>query len=290
MFEGNLGPSLSRLSGRGKGRASVSWRSSGWRLVVLPLGTPRNPGDHHKPSPFWMVERRERGSEFALSGVRSTLLGSSSSSEGGGVRGSRGWSSGRMLRSRASAGAACWRASERDEQGGACCLSVFRSGMVPDGGCSPEGVGRVCRSDQGGVRFPGGKGGVVCGVLPQGGIVHAAPLLCLGVDPPWCSTDPASPTAALQKGLCWGVCRLYPGLRGCVRRGKKERGAESCCLLLKRLERCEGTRKKARHGERGGTAAPVVVLLPSPALQGLGWAVNVEGAVRGGAIGKRGWW
>lgn len=90
LFEGNLGPSLSRLSGRGKGRASVSWRSSGWRLVVLPLGVPRNPGDHHKPSPFWMVERRERGSEFALSGVRSTLLGSSLSSEGGGVRGSRG--------------------------------------------------------------------------------------------------------------------------------------------------------------------------------------------------------
>lgn len=155
LFEGNLGPSLSRLSGRGKGRASVSWRSSGWRLVVLPLGTPRNPGDHHKPSPFWMVERRERGSEFALSGVRSTLLGSSSSSEGGGVARVKGdVSSGRMLRSRASAGAACWRASERDEQGGACCLSVFRSGMVPDGGCSPEGVGRVCRSDQRGCSVP----------------------------------------------------------------------------------------------------------------------------------------
>lgn len=159
---------------------------------------------------------------------------------------------GMLLRSRASAGAACWRASERDEQGGACCLSVFRSGMVPDGGCSPEGVGRVCRSDQGGVRFPGGKGGVVCGVLPQGGIVHAAPFLCLGVDPPWCSTDPASPTAALQKGLCWGVCRLYPGLRGCVRRGKRRReglNPAACCENawsgVKALE------KKARHGERG---------------------------------------
>ena len=108
---------------------------------------------------------------------------------------------------------------------------------------------------RGGVRFPGGKGGVVCGVLSpsQGGAASYGlpPLLCLGAGPPWCSTDPASPTAALQKGLCWGVCRLYPGLRGCVRRRKKERGAESCCLLLKRLERCEGTRKKARHGERG---------------------------------------
>ena len=50
-------------------------------------------------------------------------------------------------------------------------------------------------------------------------------------DPPWCSTDPASPTAAPQKGLCWGVCRLYPGLRGCVRRRKKEKGLNpaACC-------------------------------------------------------------
>lgn len=86
---------------------------------------------------------------------------------------------------------------------------------------------------------------------PSGGHRACCSLSLPGGRPPWCSTDPASPTAALQKGLCWGVCRLYPGLRGCVRRGKKERGAESCCLLLKRLERCEGTRKKARHGERG---------------------------------------
>lgn len=56
-------------------------------------------------------------------------------------------------------------------------------------------------------------------------------LLLLGRVPPWCSTDPASPTAALQKGLCWGVCRLYPGLRGCVRCGREGEGAESCCLL-----------------------------------------------------------
>ena len=134
------------------------------------------------------------------------------------------------------------------------------------------------------------KAGWSVGCSLRGASCMLLPFSAWGPDPPWCSTDPASPTAALQKGLCWGVCRLYPGLRGCVRRGKRRKGAESCCLLLKRLERCEGTRKKARHGERGGTAAPVVVLLPSPALQGLGWAVNVEGAVRGGAIEKRGWW
>ena len=79
------------------------------------------------------------------------------------------------------------------------------------------------------------RGGVVvCGVLPQGGIVRASSSsLCLGGPvPPWCSTDPASPTAALQKGLCWGVCRLYPGLRGCVRRGKRRReglNPAACC-------------------------------------------------------------
>ena len=95
------------------------------------------------------------------------------------------------------------------------------------------------------------KAGWSVGCSLRGASCMLLPFSAWGPDPPWCSTDPASPTAALQKGLCWGVCRLYPGLRGCVRRGKKERGAESCCLLLKRLERCEGTRKKARHGERG---------------------------------------
>lgn len=72
------------------------------------------------------------------------------------------------------------------------------------------------------------RGGVVvCGVLPQGGIVRASFLFSLlggTTDPPWCSTDPASPTAALQKGLCWGVCRLYPGLRGCVMWKRRRRG------------------------------------------------------------------
>lgn len=96
------------------------------------------------------------------------------------------------------------------------------------------------------------KAGWSVGCSLRGASCMLLPFSAWGPDPPWCSTDPASPTAALQKGLCWGVCRLYPGLRGCVRRRKEtERGAESCCLLLKRLERCEGTRKKARHGERG---------------------------------------
>lgn len=69
------------------------------------------------------------------------------------------------------------------------------------------------------------KAGWSVGCSLRGASCMLLPFSALGVDPPWCSTDPASPTAALQKGLCWGVCRLYPGLRGCVRRGKKkERG------------------------------------------------------------------
>ena len=73
------------------------------------------------------------GSEFALSGVRTPSSGPSSfffGRRGGGVARVKGV----VFR-----GCCCvvgrqrvqfLRASERDEQGGACCLSVFRSGMV----------------------------------------------------------------------------------------------------------------------------------------------------------------
>lgn len=67
------------------------------------------------------------------------------------------------------------------------------------------------------------KAGWSVGCSLRGASCMLLPFSALGVDPPWCSTDPASPTAALQKGLCWGVCRLYPGLRGCVRRRKRRR-------------------------------------------------------------------
>lgn len=98
----------------------------------------------------------------------------------------------------------------------------------------------------------GGEAGWSVGCSLRGASCMLLPFSALGPDPPWCSTDPASPTAALQKGLCWGVCRLYPGLRGCVRRGKRRReglNPAACCENawsgVKALE------KKARHGERG---------------------------------------
>lgn len=192
----------------------MSWRSSGWRLVVLPLGTPRNPGDHHKPSPFWMVERRERGSEFALSGVRSTLLGSSLSSEGGGVRGSRGWSSGRMLRGRASAGAVL----EGIRKGRA------RRGMLPLGVSFWDGAGWGLQ--------PGGRGACLsfrpggCSVLsaerrgglwgaPSGGHRACCSLSLLGgAGPPLVQHRPRVTYSGTAKGPLLGGLPIVSGLEG----------------------------------------------------------------------------
>lgn len=134
---------------------------------------------------------------------------------------------------------------------------------------------------------------VVCGVLPQGGIVRASFLFSLpgGAGPPLVQHRPRVTYSGTAKGPLLGGLPIVSGLEGvCEAWKEKERGAESCCLLLKRLERCEGTRKKSEAWGEGGTAAApvVVVLLPSPALQGLGWAVNVEGAVRGGSNRKKG--
>lgn len=135
--------------------------------------------------------------------------------------------------SRASAGAACWRASERDEQGvrGACCPPppCFVLGWCRMGAAARRAWGvsvvqtRGVFGSLGGERRGGGLWGAPSGGHRTGFLLFS--LLGGTTDPPWCSTDPASPTAALQKGLCWGVCRLYPGLRGCVRRGREgERG------------------------------------------------------------------
>lgn len=110
--------------------------------------------------------------------------------------------------------------------------------------------------------------------LSEGGAASYGlpPLLCLGVDPPWCSTDPASPTAALQKGLCWGVCRLYPGLRGCVRRRKRRReglNPAACCENawsgVKALEKKRGM-GRGGYCCSGGGAPP----FPRPARLGVG--------------------
>lgn len=76
-----------------------------------------------------------------------------------------------------------------------------------------------------------------------------------------------------------------------MRCGKKETGLNPAACCENAWSGVKAIEKSEAWGEEGTAAAPVVVvLLPSPALQGLGWAVNVEGAVRGGAIGKRGWW
>ena len=163
------------------------------------------------------------GGDVALSGVRTPSSGLPSLRRGEGSEGQGGGLPGMLLRSRASAGAAL----EGIRKGRA------RRGMLPLGvsfwdgaflALQPGGRG-ACLSFR-----PGGRSNLVeevrkgCSALSHGRGRCIPPfLLPLGRVPPWCSTDPASPTAALQKGLCWGVCRLYPGLRGCVRRRKRRR-------------------------------------------------------------------
>lgn len=126
------------------------------------------------------------------------------------------------------------RASERDEQGvwGACCPPppCFVLGWCRMGAAARRAWGvSVVQTRGEGVVQPGGRGkeGVQRSLSQHGrGALYSALSSSAWRDgplPPWCSTDPASPTAALQKGLCWGVCRLYPGLRGCVM-WKRRRG------------------------------------------------------------------
>lgn len=95
--------------------------------------------------------------------------------------------------------------------------------------------------------------------------------------------SPAPPSGAAQtprhlqrhqKGLCWGACRLYPGLRGCGSSSRKE-GAESCCLLRVRSG-VKATKKRSEAWGRGQGAFLVPCsLLSCPARPG--GAVNVEG-------------
>lgn len=118
----------------------------------------------------------------------------------------------------------------------------------------------------------GGEAGWSVGCSLRGASCMLLPFSALGVGPPWCSTDPASPTAALQKGLCWGVCRLYPGLRGCVRRRKRRReglNPAACCENawsgVKALEKKRGM-GRGGYCCSGGGAPP----FPRPARLGVG--------------------
>lgn len=123
------------------------------------------------------------------------------------------------------------RASERDEQGGACCLSVFRSGMVPDGGCSPEGVGRVCRSDQGGIQ-PGGRGKEgVQRSLSREGALYSALSSSAGEGPPLVQHRPRVTYSGTAKGPLLGGLPIVSGLEGVCDVEEKETGLNpaACC-------------------------------------------------------------
>ena len=148
LFGGDFGRSS---LGREKGWTSVSWRSSGWRPVVFYHW-------EHRAIRVIIISRAaldgferalscpERGSNHPPSGPSS-----SSSEEGGRGREGQGvrYPSGmlRVGRQRVQR----QRVLERDEQwvGHAALLSCsFWTGT--GWGCSPEGVGRGCRSDRGG--------------------------------------------------------------------------------------------------------------------------------------------
>lgn len=205
----------------------------------------------------WLREERE-GSEFALSGVRSTLLGSSLSSEGGGVRGSKG---GCVFR-----GCCCVVGRQRVQRAGGHQKGTSKEGHAASrcfvlGWCR---MGAAARRAWGVsvVQTRGVFGSLVekagwsvgCSLPLRGGAASYGlpPLLCLGAGPPLVQHRPRVTYSGTAKGPLLGGLPIVSGLEGVCEAWKEtERGAESCCLLLKRLERCEGTRKKARHGERG---------------------------------------
>lgn len=140
-------PPVPRSSrGQKKGWASVSWRSSGWRPVwsYHTKGVPRNPGDHHKPCrPGWFckggsglgVGCPERGSNHP---PRVFLF----FGRGRGPRVKRGMCpSGRMLRVGRQRVQHRRVPEKENEQRGACCLSLFVSGLVPDGAAARRAWG-----------------------------------------------------------------------------------------------------------------------------------------------------
>ena len=102
--------------------------------------------------------------------------------------------------------------------------SVFRFWMVSDGAAARRAWGVAVVQTGGSDLVEGVRKGCSALSLSREGALYSALSSSAGAGPPRCSTDPASPTAALQKGLCWGVCRLYPGLRGCVMWKRRRRG------------------------------------------------------------------
>ena len=79
------------------------------------------------------------------------------------------------------------------------------------------------------------RGGVVvCGVLPQGGIVRASFLFSLPggtPDPPLVQHRPRVTYSGTAKGPLLGGLPIVSGLEGVCEAWKEGEGAESCCLL-----------------------------------------------------------
>lgn len=181
-----------------------------------------------------------------------------------------------MLRGRASAGAACWRASEKGtSKEGHAASRCFVFGRVPDGGCSPEGVGRVCRSDQGGcsVLSAERRGGGLWGA-PSGGHRACCSLLSAWGDdgPPLVQHRPRVTYSGTAKGPLLGGLPIVSGLEGvCDVEEKKGLNPAACCENawsgVKALEKKRGMGRGGYCCCSGGGGAPP---FPRPARLGVG--------------------
>ena len=122
--------------------------------------------------------------------------------------------------------------------------------------------------------------------LTGGGVVFRPFFFCWGRTPS-VQHRPRVTYSGTAKGPLLGGLPIVSGLEGVCDVEEKETGLNPAACCENAWSGVKALENKARHGgeEREG-----VRLLPSspPALQGLGWAVNVEGAVRerGGARGK----
>lgn len=208
----------------------MSWRSSGWRPVVFYHW-------EHRAIRVIIISRAALdGFERALSCPErgsNTLLGSFPSLEGGGVARVKGDVLGRTLLRVGRQRVQRQRVLERDEQGGGGHAAFFLRCSFWTGtgwGCSPEGVGRGCRSDRG-----------VCACVSD-------PLFWWGrpLSPPSVQHRPRVTYSGTAKGPLLGGLPIVSGLEGvCDVEEKETEGLNPAACYTKRLERCEGTRKQS---------------------------------------------
>ena len=175
-----------------------------------------------------------------------------------------------LLRSRASAGAVLEGIRKGRARRGMLPLQCFVLGWCFFSAAARRAWGVSVVQTRGVFGSLGGerRGGGLWGA-PSGGASYGLPsssLSAWGDDgPPLVQHRPRVTYSGTAKGPLLGGLPIVSGLEGVCEAWKEGEGAESCCLLLKRLERCEGNRNKARHGgEERGVLFWCPSLLPPP--------------------------